>query len=225
MVKVAARGILLLAVLPAASSCFDVHQVAPERWIVDDFAAPDGGTRPDGGAATGFEPWGCWPQKDTDCEFTTVDGRTVLHLGAVIFSAKDPKRAEVATFAAPPIDLTPYNRLGFGAKLGVGMPAPLNLKVQLTCDSVLAKKDHQPTANPRILTTFAPKDSEHLELYDAVFEEFSVPADGQNPVDKQDCLAHINSIKITVDFNYEAQIIEETRVDLSVDDIWLEPRR
>lgn len=239
MVKAALRGAMLLAALPMVSSCFDVRQVDPGYWIIDDFDSPDGGTRPNGGgAATGFERWGCWPQDKVpidngDCNvITTVDGHTALHVGATI--EKPPidysERAEVATFAAPPIDLTFYDQLGFNAALVVEAPnlfENLNLKVQLTCDSVLAETDRglEPTANPRVFTAFEPQHDGGWHRYDRLLEEFVVPQEDPPIVNKQHCLAHVNGIKITVDFNSQVTKASSRRVDLYVDEIWLEPRR
>jgi hypothetical protein len=228
LVMAALRLILLGAMASITASCFDVHTVDPERRLIDNFTNPDGDpTDPS------FERWACRPVDEThqigphDCNITSIDTHeSVLHLGATLIPGdKDFTRAELITFADLTQDLTPYARFWFSWKL-VSDDPPLSaatlLKVQLTCTSVW-DADGGVNQYPRVLWTVVnptfgwQESSAGLPARDG----FRPPEDFPT-INQQDCLAHVDGIKITVESDPKQQ--QYPRFDLYVDDISLEPK-
>jgi hypothetical protein len=238
MVKAAPGRMLLLAMTPVVAGCFDVHAVDPGSWLIDDFEGPDGYPSDGHPDATEFERWECRPlnsghSADDNCEITQDSQRQshVFHLRSTIdasASDKDFKRAEVATFAGPAVDLTGYERFSFAAKLvgaGGGLPEGTNLKAQLACTGVLTP-DAGPSSNPCIVVKVGYKEDD-WETHTPTLAGFAPPEDlgDSEKVNRQDCLASVDAIKITVDFGPQAPSNAKAEFDLYVDDISLEPRK
>ena len=76
-----------------------------------------------------------------------------------------------------------------------------------------------------MIHTTTPQDSVHLESYDVLLENFFPTADSAGLVNKQECLAQVGGIKITVDFKDKPPNRTATRIDLYVDKVRLIPRQ
>jgi hypothetical protein len=230
LVMAALRLILWGAMASITAGCFDVHTVDPGRRLIDNFTNPDGyPTDPS------FERWACRPvdetrqilNRDCDSNITSIDGHeSVLHLGATLFPSDGTfTRAELITYAEMNQDLTPYAKFWFSWKLVPGdstLPAAMLLKVQLTCTSV-RDADGGVNHNPRILWNVSTPKPDWQESSGGLPapDGFGQP-ENDPPINQQDCLAHVDGIKVTVESDPTA--LQHQRFDLYVDDISLEPK-
>jgi len=226
----ALRLILFVAMASITAGCFDVHTVDPGRRLIDDFTSSAGDpTDPS------FERWGCRPVDGThpighdNCNTTSIDNQSVLHLGATLIPGpSDFKRAELVTYAEQPQNLTPYAKFWFNWKL-VSTKPPLSaatlLKVQLTCTTV-RDEDGAVSTNPCVIKTVL--DSYDPDRYSdwngplaLELSGFAPPEEFNPKPNLQDCLARVDGIKITV----QSDSSELASFDLYVDDISLEPKK
>jgi hypothetical protein len=233
------------------AGCYDAPTVAPypEPWLIDDFSNTNGYP-----IDPHFEPWGCRPFDDahpmsaSDCNVTTDpystsdDHKTVLHLGAWLYPLSNDDifdRAEVATYVrdAQEYDLRPYARFMFSWKIIIKPSAPLNLdllrlKLQIFCTRTPAAHGGVPSrpflVDPIAIPTPAaqPEDNDWV-VGDVKLADFG-PAEDLVGSDKvkyeQDCLAHADGFKFTIDSNYRVYEGYKARVDLYIDDVKLEPQ-
>jgi hypothetical protein len=232
MVRGAPGKLLLLVALVAITGCYDVHPVDSDKWLIDDFEGADGQPSDGHPDAVEFERWECRERSAIltergGCNVVRDDQRRshVLHMGARLDSEV---RAELATFAYPPLDLTGYDELRFSAKL---VPVDsfslknVKLKAQLTCTRVLLANG-KPSPNPCIvsLLTTVSSDGETIDwtsFSPRIFEFHAPDLERDKAVDWQDCLTSVDGIKITVDSTEGVQ----TEFDLYVDDVQLVTRR
>ena len=241
------RLILLGAMASITGGCFDVHKVDPGRWLIDDFKSPDGDpTDPN------FQRWACRPVDESgqigndNCKTTSIDSnhKSVLHLGATLIPGDSLfTRAELITYAEPNQDLTPYAKFWFSWKLvsddPLLSPSGTNLKVQLTCTSVRDAHGKPVSTNPRVILT--------VSNYQAVLDYKKNHSDWDgwqqtsadlfgalgfwrpentpvSNINQQDCLAHVDGIKVTVESDTSVPQPQRASFDLYVDDISLEPK-
>ncbi len=215
-----------VAVLGLVAGCYDTpaREPYPGDWTVDDFQHDSGAAQPAGYRLPRLDQWECRPRDSAHpidkCEVIKDPGSSknpdsfqdqpamVLHLASTLLPAGEDdyfSRSEVATFIDPPQDLTGYASFFLRAKLDWSGAKP-NLKIQLTCSRVRDAHGGV-TRNPCVL--WQPEMCRDvscdwisgLTLDLTGFKPPKELVDNGGAVNSNECLAHVDGIKITVDSN------------------------